>query len=111
MGNNLLGRSNTHIFGVADGHGKYGREIASTANLMFPTIVEAKLRQDDMKQVLANSFHTLNMDVRAIHTTKSDFSGTCLCTVTIKGRTLYAANVGDSRAILIGANEILQLTR
>ena len=29
----------------------------------------------------------------------------------IKGRNLYAANVGDSRTILISSNEILQLTR
>ena len=41
-----------------------------------------------------------------------DYSGTTLCAVVIRGRTLFASNVGDSRAILItDNNQVKQLTR
>jgi serine/threonine protein phosphatase PrpC len=79
--------------------------------MMFPAVVETKARSDDMKQVLANSYNTIDSDVRDIHSIKTDFSGTSLCTVLIKGKNICAANVGDSRAFLISSTEILPLTK
>ena len=46
------------------------------------------------------------------HVTNIDFSGSTLCTVVLKGRKLYAANIGNSKALLITAKkEVLQLTQ
>ena len=39
------------------------------------------------------------------HVTNIDFSGSTLCTVVLKGRKLYAANTGNSKAILITAKK------
>jgi len=32
----MLSKPYLHMFGVADGHGKYGREISRAIKMMFP---------------------------------------------------------------------------
>lgn len=64
-----------------------------------------------MRQALKDSYLKIDADIKEFHKSKTDFSGSTLCTCIIKGRNLYVSNVGDSRTILISSSEILQLTR
>ena len=48
---------------------------------------------------LKDSFKTVHRDLR--DSDIAEYSGTTCCTVLFKGKILYSANVGDSRAIII----------
>jgi len=62
--------------------------------------------------MLKDVYETVHEDIAIGNVTNADFSGTTLCTVLFKGRSVYAANAGDSRAILITTSkEVFQLTR
>ena len=84
---------------------------------MLPIIVEEQLEElepedIDITQLLKKSYETVHNDLMVGSVTNAEFSGTTLCSVLLKGRNLYAANVGDSRAILVTAeNEVFQLTK
>ena len=65
-----------------------------------------------MVKVLKDSYEAVHRDIALGEVTDADFSGSTLCSVVLKGRHLYASNVGDSRAILITAqSEVFQLTK
>lgn len=60
--------------------------------------------------MLGDSYSQLQSDIEKAMDV--DYSGTTLCGVIVRGRMLFAANVGDSRAILVTANhQVKQLTR
>jgi serine/threonine protein phosphatase PrpC len=85
---------------------------------MLPITIEEKMGEEtdetklDMKKVLKDAYETVHRDIALGEVTDADFSGSTLCSVVMKGRTLYASNVGDSRVIMITAQkEVYQLTK
>ena len=53
----------------------------------------------DVETSLKESFDKIHVDMGKSKV--SDLSGSTCCVVVFKGRTMYAANVGDSRAIMV----------
>ena len=107
---NLSKKSSMHLFGVADGHGQYGHEVADFVKFMLPDTIEDKMSEYtdetnlDLVKVIKDSYKKVHANIAVGEVTDADFSGSTLCSVIAKGRNLYAANVGDSRAILITAD-------
>jgi len=63
----------------------------------------------NMVDSLKSTFKKVHRDLG--RNEKTEFSGSTCCTVLLKGRTVYAANLGDSRAILINSNrKVTELT-
>jgi len=90
---------------VADGHGIYGHDVSNLIKMQLPTVLTTMLEKNDahlkIPSALAKSYEALHKRARF---SKPDFSGSTLCTVLVRGRDLFAANTGDSRAILVTAN-------
>lgn len=96
----LGGNAETHFFGVFDGHGEFGTECAQFVKDKLPTVLagEATLASDPDK-----ALHSALVDVNTqLHAAPIDdtLSGTTACCALLQGRTLYIANVGDSRAVI-----------
>ena len=51
--------------------------------------------------MLKQTFKRIHKDLKEGGIANPDFSGTTCCIALLKGRSLYTANSGDSRAILI----------
>ena len=97
-----------HLFAVADGHGTFGHDVSTYVKHRMPVILGYELLKipkteaDEIHEVskaLRETFLQLhnNMGVSEI----SSMSGTTCCAVLIKGCKVFAANVGDSRAIAV----------
>ena len=73
---------------------------------MLPSLVEENLidRKNTISSALVNAFVKCNADMFSGHYFGNDIvhlSGSTCCTVLFYGNTLYTANSGDSRAILV----------
>ena len=113
---NIGKKSAEHLFGVADGHGLYGHEVSHFVKVMLPIIFAQRVTEMEDEHAnqdfIKDAYETVHRDIAVSNVTSADFSGTTLCTLFLKGRNLYAANTGDSRAILITASkEVFQLTK
>ena len=88
---------------MADGHGMHGHTVSNFLKVMLPILIKErnKYNNQSVAQVLKDCFETLHRDVGARYVCNPEFSGSTLCVVLMKGRTLYAANAGDSRAIIV----------
>lgn len=89
-----------HFFGVFDGHGEYGAECSQ---FVKKKICENLLRNTmfDVDPVKAchSAFLTTNSQLHA-DVLDDSMSGTTAITVLVRGRTIYVANSGDSRAVI-----------
>eukprot|EP00897_Mesotaenium_endlicherianum_P003907 jgi/Mesen1/3544/ME000198S02740 len=89
-----------HFFGVFDGHGEHGTPCSQYCrDKLQENLLKHKLFATDVPQALHTSFVTTNLQ---LHKSSVDdtMSGTTGISIFLRGRTLYAANVGDSRAVL-----------
>jgi serine/threonine protein phosphatase PrpC len=106
-------KKNVHLFGVVDGHGDYGKVISDYVKESLPLniqLLEAKNKKTNKELALLNEttrkllmielFAKTQDDLTAKLNEKSSKSGATATLVFIIGRTLFCANVGDSRAIL-----------
>ena len=89
-----------HLFGIAEGYGQNGNIISNLVKQQLPKILAKYMKREPYNLTLAlkKSYQKLEKIVQ-----KERNSGTTLCTVLLKGRTLVFANIGDSRAILISS--------
>ena len=89
-----------HLFGVCDGHGMYGHYVSAFIKQRLPALIfhDPKL-QLDVKTALHTAIVKCNQDLQGINL-DTNFSGSTLIVVLIKGQKLWCANVGDSRAVL-----------
>ncbi|XP_011078275.1 protein phosphatase 2C and cyclic nucleotide-binding/kinase domain-containing protein isoform X1 [Sesamum indicum] len=89
-----------HFFGVFDGHGEFG---AQCSQFVKQKLCENLLRHNrfhiDAVEACHVAFLTTNAQLHADELDDS-MSGTTAITVLVRGRTLYVANSGDSRAVL-----------
>ncbi|WOL02195.1 protein phosphatase 2C and cyclic nucleotide-binding/kinase domain-containing protein isoform X2 [Canna indica] len=89
-----------HFFGVFDGHGEYG---AQCSQFVKQKLCENLLRNSrfhtDVVEAIHAAFLTTNSQ---LHADSSDdtMSGTTAITILVRGRKIYVANAGDSRAII-----------
>ena len=107
----LDGLWDTHLFGVCDGHGIYGKEVSSTIKQILPQYLKKNLGNvlrtsgsegaspGDVWAGLIKTFKEVN---EFLFTSDIDIllsGSTCNIVLVVKDR-VYTANVGDSRAVL-----------
>ncbi|KAG1657206.1 hypothetical protein FOA52_008239 [Chlamydomonas sp. UWO 241] len=95
------GDSEQILFGVFDGHGEYGDVVSQFArdkvpeNLLANTHFVVSPETAYMRAMVAT-----NLQLRARHDIDDSMSGTTAIAALLRGRTIYVANVGDSRAVI-----------
>lgn len=99
---------NTHFFGVYDGAGPQGHEVANRVETTMRGHIEKSYKRlisfkkdEDYKKFLQESFKVIQEDLEA---SKLDYNNTksgacCLCML-ISGNMVYLANVGNCRGVL-----------
>jgi len=95
----VLGNYTQHLFGVADGHGQYGKEVSTLVKQHYSTLFEANLKLMSVVDAFVVSSEQLDKIIKQ-KIVDIDFSGTTCVIVYIHDQELYTANIGDSRAIL-----------
>ncbi|KAK7842090.1 protein phosphatase 2c and cyclic nucleotide-binding/kinase domain-containing protein [Quercus suber] len=89
-----------HFFGVFDGHGEFG---AQCSQFVKRKLCENLLRNNrfhaDAVEACHGAYLTTNSQLRA-DSLDDSMSGTTAITVLVRGRTIYVANSGDSRAVI-----------
>ncbi|XP_042041802.1 protein phosphatase 2C and cyclic nucleotide-binding/kinase domain-containing protein-like isoform X2 [Salvia splendens] len=89
-----------HFFGVFDGHGEFGTQCSQ---FVKQKLCENLLRNSryhiDAVEACHAAFLTTNSQLHA-DTLDDSMSGTTAVTILVRGRTLYIANAGDSRAVV-----------
>ncbi|MBA0747504.1 hypothetical protein Gogos_004415 [Gossypium gossypioides] len=89
-----------HFFGVFDGHGEFGAECSQ---FVKRKLCENLLRNNkfhvDATEACDAAYLTTNTQLRA-DSLDDSMSGTTAITVLVRGRTIYVANSGDSRAVI-----------
>lgn len=100
-----------HYFGVADGHGQYGKEISGMIKEKLPMYVESELASaSDISYALNIAYSKMSMYILESNI-DIKFSGSTCVTVLIDSQHVYCANVGDSRAVMCSqANEKIWVT-
>jgi len=89
------------LFGVFDGHGEYGHEVAQFVIETLPkTLAGQKLKDDPVTAITAGTLACAEELKKRRDTIDYSFSGTtAVFGVKIK-ETMYVANAGDSRCVL-----------
>ncbi|KAG6723609.1 hypothetical protein I3843_03G210700 [Carya illinoinensis] len=89
-----------HFFGVFDGHGEFG---AQCSQFVKRKLCENLLRNSNFNvdgvDACHGAFLTTNSQLHA-DSLDDSMSGTTAITVLVRGRTIYVANSGDSRAVI-----------
>ncbi|KAL1566860.1 cGMP-dependent protein kinase [Salvia divinorum] len=89
-----------HFFGVFDGHGEFGTQCSQ---FVKQKLCENLLRNSrfhmDAVEACHAAFLTTNSQLHA-DTLDDSMSGTTAVTILVRGRSLYIANAGDSRAVV-----------
>lgn len=102
---NFRGREEEDLFAVFDGHG--GRDSAEYAAKQIVAKLKEKLDNDeDPVESFKDIFNTVNNEIAGW----AVYSGTTACVCLFRKNTLYVANVGDSRGVLISDGKVKRLT-
>ncbi|XP_047269056.1 protein phosphatase 2C and cyclic nucleotide-binding/kinase domain-containing protein isoform X2 [Capsicum annuum] len=89
-----------HFFGVFDGHGEYGAQCSQfTKKKLCENLLRNSKFHLDAVEACHAAFLMTNSQLHADDIDDS-MSGTTAITILIRGRTLYVANTGDSRAVI-----------
>ncbi|KAL8498286.1 hypothetical protein ACS0TY_021566 [Phlomoides rotata] len=89
-----------HFFGVFDGHGEFGAECSQ---FVKKKLCENLLRNSRFHMDAVEACHAAFLTTNSqLHDDPLDdsMSGTTAITILVRGRTLYVANSGDSRAVI-----------
>lgn len=89
-----------HFFGVFDGHGEYG---AQCSQFVKKRLCENLLRDNQFRTDAVLALHSAFVATNSqLHADSLDdsMSGTTAITILVRGRTMYVANTGDSRAVI-----------
>ncbi|KAK9026920.1 hypothetical protein V6N11_066778 [Hibiscus sabdariffa] len=89
-----------HFFGVFDGHGEFGAECSQFVKrkLCENMLRNSKFHVDAVEACHA-AYLTTNTQLHGDHL-DDGMSGTTAITVLVRGRKIYVANCGDSRAVI-----------
>ncbi|CAN0901517.1 Protein phosphatase 2C and cyclic nucleotide-binding/kinase domain-containing protein [Linum grandiflorum] len=89
-----------NFFGVFDGHGEFG---AQCSQFVKKRLCENLLRNGKFRVDAVEACHSAFLATNSqLHAESLDdsMSGTTAITVLVRGRTIYVANTGDSRAVI-----------
>ncbi|KAK7314428.1 hypothetical protein VNO77_32951 [Canavalia gladiata] len=91
---------NDHFFGVFDGHGEFGAQCSQFVKrkLCENLLRNSKFRVDPVEACHA-AFLATNSQLHG-DVLDDSMSGTTAITVLVRGKTVYVANSGDSRAVI-----------
>lgn len=91
---------NDHFFGVFDGHGEFGAECSQfVKRKLCENLLRSSRFHVDAVEACHHAFLTTNSQLHA-DILDDSMSGTTAVTILVRGRTLYVANTGDSRAVI-----------
>lgn len=94
------GDPDDHLFGVFDGHGEHGTGCSQFArDRVGQNLLRHRLFKSDVPQAFHGAFVSANAQLHRAHIDDT-MSGTTGIAVLLRKRMLYAANVGDSRAVI-----------
>lgn len=102
------------LLAVADGMGGLDRgEVASHLAIELLNDLFARDRPEDVAQALKQAYRRANDAIyrQSIDDAQGGSMGTTLVSAVIQGKYATIANVGDSRAYLIRANQLTQVTQ
>ncbi|KAH9800875.1 protein phosphatase 2C and cyclic nucleotide-binding/kinase domain-containing protein [Citrus sinensis] len=89
-----------HFFGVFDGHGEFGAQCSQfVKRKLCENLLRNNKFHEDAVDACHSSYLTTNSQLHA-DVLDDSMSGTTAVTVLVRGRTIYVANSGDSRAVL-----------
>jgi len=93
------------LVGVFDGHG--GFAVSEKAVQNFPNIFlkHVELTESNIVQAFADAFYELDSKFQ-----RYLYVGSTACVAYYDGSTLYTANIGDSRAVLVSGSTAMRLT-
>lgn len=97
------GQSDSALFCVYDGHGKFGREVSQFAMArMYEHLARknAELLRRRPMSALATSFAEVEEELRMSSHVDSSESGACACVAYLHNRMLWVAGAGDTRTVL-----------
>ncbi|CAM9448246.1 unnamed protein product, partial [Chrysoparadoxa australica] len=90
------------LFAVFDGHGPQGKRVSRRCMEQLPGLLAAAGYRESPAAAFKRVCTQLHREVMAGHVAGDcSHSGTTLCAVLVIGRSVVAANVGDSRCILL----------
>jgi serine/threonine protein phosphatase PrpC len=91
---------NDHFFGVFDGHGEYGAECSQFVKrrLCENLLRNSKFNVDPV-EACHSAFLATNSQLHG-DILDDSMSGTTAITILVRGKTVYVANCGDSRAVI-----------
>lgn len=95
----VLGSYTQHLFGVADGHGQYGKEVSTVVKQQYPALFEGNVKAMQIGEAFAVTSEQVEEAVKK-EVGDIEFSGTTCVMVYVHNQELYTANIGDSRAII-----------
>lgn len=91
---------NDHFFGVFDGHGEYGTECSQfVKQRLCENLLRSSRFHVDPVEACNSAFLATNLQLHS-DTIDDSMSGTTAVTILVRGKTLYVANSGDSRAVI-----------
>ncbi|XP_074556067.1 protein phosphatase 2C and cyclic nucleotide-binding/kinase domain-containing protein-like [Curcuma longa] len=89
-----------HFFGVFDGHGEYGAQCSQfVKRKLCENLLRNNKFQTDAFKAIHAAFLATNSQLHA-DSLDDSMSGTTAITILVRGRTIYVANAGDSRAVI-----------
>lgn len=89
-----------HFFGVFDGHGEFGAQCSQfVKRKLCENLLKNSRFQSDPVEACHAAFLATNSQLH-IDSVDDTMSGTTAITILVRGRTLYVANAGDSRAVI-----------
>jgi len=94
------GDPKTHFFGVFDGHGQLGKEVAEFVKKTFPTSFFADKNFPNNPAAAFKSAAQRTNKLLGSSGIDASLSGSTCCCCCIIGQVLYTCNIGDSRLIL-----------
>ncbi|XP_043807622.1 protein phosphatase 2C and cyclic nucleotide-binding/kinase domain-containing protein isoform X2 [Manihot esculenta] len=89
-----------HFFGVFDGHGEFGAQCSQfVKRKLCENLLRSTKFHVDAVEACHSAFLTTNSQLHA-DSVDDSMSGTTAITVLVRGRSIYVANSGDSRAVI-----------
>jgi len=90
-----------HFFGVFDGHGEFGAQCSQfVKRRLCENLLRNSRFQADPIEACHAAFLLTNSQLHADSLLDDTMSGTTAITILVRGRTIYVANTGDSRAVI-----------
>jgi len=106
---NLGGNPNQMLFCIFDGHG--GGEVSKFLQNNFYTEMRQLLPFNDYFKGFLNLFRSLDKKIQSLNVPTMGSTGTVIFIEKTKGKkTLYCANVGDSRCILVNRKGVMRMS-